>query len=127
MEDDEETNVTQKSQHLMLEEGYDADQEEGSDSSEGTDQRPVKSKKHSKERRKVEEPRNQQCPRGLIIYPRICSFLLEFLQVCYFSGPPASDRCAYYPLCNQSYVSETKNTRRDAINLFFLSKGRLSC
>lgn len=83
-DDDDETDGTQTGVNSILEEGYDADQEEGdSDRSDETEQKLVKSKKQPKQKKRNEYSKQQHITKGLVIYPKICNILLQLLKVCY--------------------------------------------
>lgn len=82
-DDDDETDGNEKGGNLVLEEGYDADQEGDSDKSDETELKLVKTKKQSKQRRQNEYSKQLQIRKGLVIYPQICTILLQLLKVCY--------------------------------------------
>jgi len=91
-ENDDETDGNERSNNLMLEEGYDADQEEGdSDRSGESELKLVRNKKQPKLRRKNEYSKQLQIRKGLVIYPQITSILLQLLKVCYGSKICAAD------------------------------------
>lgn len=90
-EDDDETDGNEKSDNLMLEEGYDADQEGDSDRSGESELKLVRNKKQPKQRRKNEYSKQLQIRKGLVIYPQITTILLQFLKVCYGSKICAAD------------------------------------
>ena len=83
-DDDDETDDNGKGGNLVLEEGYDADQEEvDSDKSDETELKLVKNKKQPKQRRQNKYSKQLQIRKGLVIYPQICTILLQLLKVCY--------------------------------------------
>lgn len=90
-EDDDETDGNEKSDNLMLEEGYDADQEGDSDRSGESELKLVRNKKQPKQRRKNEYSKQLQIRKGLVIYPQITTILLQLLKVCYGSKICAAD------------------------------------
>lgn len=91
-DDDDESNGNEKGGNLMLEEGYDADQEEGdSDRSDETEPKLIKNKKQPKQRRQNEYSKQLQIRKGLVIYPQIPTILLQLLKVCYGSRLCAGD------------------------------------
>lgn len=91
-DDDDDSNGNEKGRNLMLEEGYDADQEEGdSDRSDETEPKLVKNKKQPKQRRQNEYSKQLQIRKGLVIYPQIPTILLQLLKVCYGSRLCAGD------------------------------------
>lgn len=90
-EDDDETDGNEKSNNLMLEEGYDADQEGDSDRSGESELKLVRNKKQPKQRRKNEYSKQLQIRKGLVIYPQITTILLQLLKVCYGSKICAAD------------------------------------
>ena len=82
-DDDDETDGNEKGGNLILEEGYDADQEEGdSDKSDETELK-LKNKKQPKQRRQNEYSKQLQIRKGIVIYPQISTILLQLLKVCY--------------------------------------------
>lgn len=91
-DDDDDSNGNEKGRNLMLEEGYDADQEEGdSDRSDETEPKLIKNKKQPKQRRQNEYSKQLQIRKGLVIYPQIPTILLQLLKVCYGSRLCAGD------------------------------------
>lgn len=92
MEDDDDDETDEKGSNLILEEGYDADQEEGdSDRSDETELKLVKNKKQPKQRRQNEYSKQLQIRKGLVIYPQISNILLQLLKVYYGSRLCAGD------------------------------------
>lgn len=84
-DDGDEADGNQKGDSSILEEGYDADQEEGdSDGSDEKEEKLAKSKKQPKQRKRSEYSK-QQISKGLVIYPQICNILLQVLKVYYGS------------------------------------------
>ena len=91
-DDDDEKDGNEKGGNLILEEGYDADQEEGdSDRSDETELKLVKNKKQPKHRRQNEYSKQLQIRKGLVIYPQISTILLQLLKVCYGTRLCAGD------------------------------------
>lgn len=85
-DDDDHTDGKQQGGDSILEEGYDADQEQGdSDRSDETEQKFVKSKKQPRQRKQNGYSKQQNITKGLVIYPQICNILLQLLKVCYGS------------------------------------------